>query len=156
MIDGPEPRKPVDILLAEDDDGHADLIQENLRECGIINRVRRVSDGQEALDFVRNEGAYRDEEMVNPLLILMDINMPRLDGIEVLAELKRDPRFKHIPVIMLTTTDNPHEVERCYELGCSTYITKPVAFSSFAHCIRQLGLFTEIITLPPIERSASH
>lgn len=141
-------RRSVAILLVEDDDGHADLIEESLREAGVVNRILRAHDGQEALDRVRGEGAFEGQGGFVPFLILLDINMPRVDGIEVLREIKSDDRFKHIPVIMLTTTDNPRDIERCYQLGCNTYITKPVGFTDFANCVKQLGLFTQIIQLP--------
>jgi CheY-like chemotaxis protein len=135
--------EPLVILLAEDDDGHASLIQRNLKRAGVGNRVERVRDGQEALDFVRtgNPGA--------PLLLLLDINMPRVDGVEVLRQLKADPATARLPVIMLTTTDDPREVERCYRLGCSVYITKPVRYEEFAEALTRLGLFLEIVKLPP-------
>ena len=107
------------ILLAEDDDGHAQLILRNLKRAGVANEIVRVRDGQEALDFVRSQGAFADRPSNGPLLLLLDINMPRVDGIGVLQALKTDPLTAQMPVIMLTTTDDPREVERCYQLGCS-------------------------------------
>jgi CheY-like chemotaxis protein len=136
------------ILLAEDDLGHASLIQRNLTRAGISNTVIHVTDGQQALDYVRCQGAYSGRVPNGPLLLLLDINMPRLDGVEALRQFKADERTAHIPVIMLTTTDDPREVQRCYELGCSVYITKPVAYEQFIEAIKRLGLFLSIVKVP--------
>jgi CheY-like chemotaxis protein len=137
--------EPLTILLAEDDDGHARLIERNLKRAGVGNRVVRARDGQEALDAVRGGGGVPAGAQ---LLLLLDINMPRADGLEVLRQLKSDPRTAHIPVIMLTTTDDPREVERCYQLGCSVYITKPVRYEAFVDALNRLGMFLEIVKLP--------
>ncbi len=136
------------ILLAEDDDGHAYLVQQNLEEAGVVNRLVHVKDGQEALDYIRCEGAYQSRVVNGPLLLLLDINMPRVDGVEVLRRLKSDPKTDELPVIMLTTTDDPREVRRCYELGCSSYVTKPVEYDRFVEAVRCLGLFLAIIQVP--------
>jgi CheY-like chemotaxis protein len=145
--------EPLTILLAEDDDGHARLIERNLKRAGFINRVVRARDGQEALDAVRNgpDGLPAD----NQFLLLLDINMPRIDGMEVLRQLKADPGTARIPVIMLTTTDDPREVERCYQLGCSVYITKPVRYEDFVEALTRLGMFLEIIKLPAVPPGAA-
>ncbi|MCI0705395.1 MAG: response regulator [Planctomycetia bacterium] len=134
------------ILLAEDDDGHAQLIERNLKRAGFVNRVVRARDGQETLDIVRTgrEGLPPSSQF----LLLLDINMPRIDGVEVLRQLKADPRTARIPVIMLTTTDDPREVERCYQYGCSVYITKPVRYEDFVEALTRLGMFLEIVKLP--------
>ena len=136
------------LLLADDDEGHATLIQRNLKRAGIANRVTHARDGQEALDFVRCEGTYAGRKQEGSLLILLDIKMPRVDGVEVLRRLKEDPQTAPIPVIMLTTTDDPREVQRCYELGCSIYITKPVVYEEFIEAIKRLGLFLSIVKIP--------
>jgi CheY-like chemotaxis protein len=136
------------ILLAEDDDGHASLIRRNLKRAGVINDVVRVRDGQEALDYLKEIRHRTDEGNSIPLLILLDINMPRVSGLEVLRDVKSDPRTSVIPVIMLTTTDDPREVHRCYESGCSVYLTKPVQYEQFVEAIKRLGLFLEIIKAP--------
>ncbi len=141
-------RDEIVILMAEDDDGHAYLVQENLKEAGIINGVFHVSNGQETLDFIHARGAYSSRVPNGPLLLLLDINMPLVDGIEVLRQLKQEPDTSQIPIIMLSTTDNPHEIQRCYELGCSSYITKPVEYEKFVEAIRTLGLFLAIVKLP--------
>src|SRR5437660_6488621 len=110
--DGPMADRELVILLAEDDEGHAYLVQQNLRDAGLANRIVHVKDGQEALDFIRCVGAYQGRVPNGPLLLLLDINMPRVDGVEVLRQLKADPRTEKLPVIMLTTTDDPREVQR--------------------------------------------
>jgi CheY-like chemotaxis protein len=136
------------ILLAEDDEGHAFLVQQNLVDAGLANRIVHVRDGQEALDFIHCTGSYRSRVPNGPLLLLLDINMPRVDGVEVLRRLKADPNTDQVPVIVLTTTDDPREVRRCYELGCSSYVTKPVDYDRFVEAIRRLGLFLSIVQVP--------
>jgi CheY-like chemotaxis protein len=136
------------ILLAEDDDGHAYLVEQNLQDAGLANRIARVRDGQEALDYIHRAGDYAARVPNGPLLLLLDINMPRVDGVEVLRRLKADPKTSEIPVILLTTTDDPREVKRCYELGCSSYVTKPVDYDRFVEAIRRLGLFLAIVRVP--------
>lgn len=141
--------QPLVILMAEDDPGHAILVQRNLRRAGVVNEVVWTKDGQEALDYVRREGDYENDAHRGPLMILLDINMPRMDGVEVLRQLKNDERTKKIPVMMLTTTDDPREVERCYRLGCSVYVTKPVEYDRFREAVVQLGLFLQFVEVPP-------
>lgn len=136
------------ILLAEDDEGHAYLVQENLRDAGLTNKVVHVTDGQAALDYVFCTGPYQERKPSGPLLLLLDINMPRVDGVEVLRRLKADPKTNELPAIMLTTTDDPREVKRCYEIGCSSYVTKPVEYDRFVEAIRRLGLFLAIVQVP--------
>jgi CheY-like chemotaxis protein len=140
--------EPISIVLAEDDDGHATLIQRNLQRSGVLNGFFRVKDGQEALDLIRGEGGYADQPPRGSVLLLLDINMPRVDGIEVLRRLKADARTNAIPVIILTTTDDPREIERCYQLGCSVYVTKPVEYTTFIEAINRLGLFLQVVRVP--------
>lgn len=137
------------ILLAEDDDGHASLVQRNLKRAGILNDICRVKDGQEALEFVHCQGQFAGRKPSGPLLLVLDINMPRLDGIEVLRRMKASEATARIPVVMLTTTDAPHEIEQCYALGCGIYITKPVEYAAFVEALRRLGLFLQIVKVPP-------
>jgi CheY-like chemotaxis protein len=138
----------VTILIVEDDRGHAVLIEKNLRRAHIANKIVTVDDGQKAVDFLFKNGEYRNDRNAAPLLILLDLNLPVLDGYQVLTIVKNDAHTRNIPVIVLTTTDNPHEVARCYELGCNAYVTKPVEYTQFCEAIRTLGLFFAIITLP--------
>jgi CheY-like chemotaxis protein len=136
------------ILLVEDDPGHARLIEKNLRRSKITNNVVTVSDGQQALDYLLGEGEYEGNEQPSPLLVLLDLNLPVLDGFQVLERMKADERTKRIPVVILTTTDAPHEVSRCHELGCNVYITKPVDYTQFSDAIHKLGLFLSIVKVP--------
>ena len=136
----------VTILLVEDDPGHARLIQKNLKRARVSNNVVVATDGQQAIDYLFGKGSSQPPQ--RPLLVLLDLNLPVLDGYQVLSRIKENPQTKHIPVIVLTTTDDREEVARCYELGCSVYITKPVDYSQFSEAIRQLGLFLTVVTVP--------
>jgi CheY-like chemotaxis protein len=123
-------------------------VRRNLKRAGIANEVSHVRDGQEALDYIRCQGAYATRVPNGPLLLLLDINMPRLDGVEVLRQVKADAKTAKLPVVMLTTTDDPREVQKCYQLGCSVYITKPVVYEDFIEAIKRLGLFLAIVKIP--------
>ncbi len=138
----------VTIILAEDDDGHAHLVQRNLQRAGLLNGFCRVHDGQELLDWLGSETDDHGPNMGQGVVVLLDINMPRVDGIEALRRIKANPATQRIPVIMLTTTDDPREIDRCYELGCNVYITKPVEPEAFIDAIRRLGLFLQIVQRP--------
>jgi CheY-like chemotaxis protein len=137
------------ILIVDDDEGHAILIRENLEAAGLTNRMEHFRDGQAILDFF-GKAAHRAAQSY---LVLLDIRMPKVDGIEVLRRLKADPELCKLPVIMLTTTDDSREVERCYELGCNVYIQKPVDYERFAEAIRRLGLFVTLLLLPEVSVS---
>jgi CheY-like chemotaxis protein len=142
----------VTILIAEDDDGHADLIVEQLREAGVRNSIIRFRDGEETLEFFfggpgRSPG-YRHGQAY---LLLLDIRMPRVDGVEVLQRIKSASHLKNMPVILLTTTDDPREVERCHDLGCNAYVAKPVDSMAFAETLRRLGLFILVIQVPKVD-----
>jgi CheY-like chemotaxis protein len=139
---------PVTILLAEDDDGHAQLVQRNLERAGLLNGLLRVHDGQELLDCLNSRGSSHQQTLGEALVVLMDINMPRVDGVEALRQIKANPNTHRIPVIMLTTTDDPRDIDRCYELGCNVYVTKPVEYEGFIDAIRRLGLFLQIVQRP--------
>ena len=138
--------QPVTIIMVEDDEGHARLIERNIRRAGINNRVRHFLDGTSALDFMFNsaEGPAKN----GPALILLDLNLPDMSGTEILVRIKAEPKLKRTPVIVLTTTDDKVEIQRCYDLGCNVYITKPVNYENFADAIRQLGLFLSVIQVP--------
>lgn len=141
----------VTILLVEDDPGHARLIEKNLRRGGVSNEIIVLDNGQKAIDFLFKEGDYSKDTKPQLLLILLDLNLPVLDGYEVLQRIKEEESTKRIPVVVLTTTDNPHDISRCYELGCNVYVTKPVEYEQFSEAIRQLGLFLAIIKIPDDE-----
>lgn len=158
MTDG----ERVSIVLIEDDDGHATLVERNLRRSGISNGFVRFSDGQQALDYFFGASAAETgaapgvpsrEDLAN-FVVLLDLRMPRVDGFEVLRRLKADPVTAAVPVIVLTTTDDPREIERCYELGCNVYITKPVEYGAFIEAVRRLGFFLQVVKLPPGHRLA--
>ncbi len=133
--------QPMTILLVEDDPGHARLIERNLRRTNSTADIFILHDGQQALDFVFGEGSFAGHTPPRPLLMLLDLNLPMLDGYQVLRRVKQNPRTRHIPVVVLTTTDDPREVFTCYELGCNWYLTKPVEYTQFSEMIRQLGQF---------------
>jgi CheY-like chemotaxis protein len=135
----------VNIVVVEDDDGHATLIERNLRRAGLTNPVIRLRDGQEALDyFFKGDGEPPEQ---SDSVLLLDINLPRIDGVDVLRRLKADRRTSRVPTIMLTTTDDPREIERCYQLGCNVYVTKPVEYDAFMEAIRRLGFFLQIVKI---------
>ncbi|MCP4213103.1 MAG: response regulator, partial [bacterium] len=119
-------KKEIEILIAEDDEGHARLVKKNLVRSGISNKIRHFKDGQEILDFLFCVNKDNQRETEASYLLLLDIRMPRVNGVEVLEKVKTDPELRKMPVIMLTTSNNPAEIEKCYLLGCSTYITKPI------------------------------
>lgn len=141
-------RENVDILVAEDDEGHFSLIRKNLVRAGIDNDIVRFADGQELMDFLILN--HKDATGKGYLLIL-DIRMPKIGGIEVLEKLRLNSRLRKIPVIVLTTTDDPKEVMLCHALGCSMYIVKPVEYDNFIDAIRKIGQFLSIIEIPQID-----
>ena len=138
---------PVKIVMVEDDHGHAKLIEKNIRRANISNEIMHFDHGQPALDYLFSE----EVRLNGPMLILLDLNLPDMSGTEILAEVKKDERLKRAPVVVLTTTDDKTEIQRCYDLGCNVYITKPVNYESFAQAIRQLGLFLSVIQVPEAE-----
>jgi CheY-like chemotaxis protein len=140
--------EPLLIVLVEDDDGHATLVERNLERIGVSNKILRLKDGQEALDFLNGQTGMPGRNVNQPILLLLDIKMPRVDGVEVLRQLKSEPETALIPVIILTTTDDPREIQRCYELGCSVYVTKPVDYQAFVEAVNRLGLFLQVVRIP--------
>jgi CheY-like chemotaxis protein len=141
---------PVTLLIADDDDGHAELIQDLLQEAGMSHPIVRCRDGQEMLDLLAGRGP-RPLESGQRYLLMLDIRMPRVDGVEVLRRVKTDPRWREMPTIMLTTTDDPREIQTCYRLGCNCYIAKPVDFDRFAEVLRQLGRLLMMIQVPKLK-----
>ncbi len=143
-------KKEMIVVIAEDDEGHAVLIQKNLKRSGIKNQILHFKDGQEVLDFLfmKGEGPHRQPD--SGYLLLLDIRMPKVDGFKVLERIKADDELRKMPVIMITTTDDPQEVDRCHHLGCSNYITKPLDYEKFVRAIKQLGLFLLVVKIPTI------
>ncbi len=141
------------ILIAEDDFGHFALVKKNLWRSCVRNDILHFKDGQEILDFLfkHTDGLSRSPQ--TPYLVLLDIRMPKVDGIEVLRQIKANEHLCKIPVIMLTTTDDPLEVARCHEAGCSFYIVKPAIYSDFMQSVEQLGFFLSMpcVEVPAIE-----
>ncbi len=136
---------PVTILLIEDDPGHARLIEKNVRRAGVSNEIQHMLDGTTALQHLFERG---EKVKSDPILVLLDLNLPDMSGIDILSRIKADPVMKRTPVIVLTTTDDKLEIQRCYDLGCNVYITKPVEYEGFAAAIRQLGLFLTVMQVP--------
>ena len=137
---------PVTIVMIEDDEGHARLIERNIRRAGISNHVRHFLDGTTAVEYLFN--GEDGPNLNGPALILLDLNLPDMSGTDILAKIKSAPNLKRTPVVVLTTTDDKTEIQRCYDLGCNVYVTKPVDYESFADAIRQLGLFLSVIQVP--------
>jgi CheY-like chemotaxis protein len=140
----------VVILVADDDAGHARLIEKNLQRAGLHNPVVRFENGQEILDFLFGQGTGAKRTPGMPYLLLLDIRMPKVDGVQVLAQIKAEPSLRKMPVIMLTTTDDPREVARCHQLGCSSYLVKPVDYERFSDAIQQLGLYISLVQVPEL------
>ncbi len=137
----------VDILLVEDNLDHVELILKALQDNNVLNEVRVVTNGEEALDFLYRRGEYADAP--RPGLILLDIKLPKVDGIEVLRRIKADPKLKSIPVVMLTTSAGEEEMVESYNCGANSYIVKPVDFEQFAKVIKELKLYWLVINSLP-------
>ena len=140
---------PVTIIMIEDDEGHARLIERNIRRSGVNNEIVPFTNGTEAGHYLFGKDGSAVERKGQALLILLDLNLPDMTGIDILKRVKENKHLKSTPVVVLTTTDDSQEIKRCYELGCNVYITKPVNYESFANAIRQLGLFFSVIQVPP-------
>lgn len=134
------------ILIVDDDEGHAILIRENLESAAVPNPIQHFRDGQAVLDFFAVRPAPRNDSFI----VLLDIRMPKVDGIEVLRRMRADPHLRLLPILMLTTTDDARDVQRCHQLGCSGYIQKPVDYDKFAEAIRRIGLFVPLLLVPQV------
>lgn len=141
---------PTTILLVEDDPAHADLIEINLRRSGLHNPIVRLSDGQLALDYLYERGSYAGRPPAASMLMLLDLNMPVVDGVGVLSTVRADQAMRKLPIIVLTSTDDPFEVDTAYELGCNFFVRKPVAYDRFTETIQGLGRFVTLITPPAL------
>jgi CheY-like chemotaxis protein len=139
--------QPIEVLLVEDDPGDVLLIREAFEHNKVHNNLNVVNDGEQALAFLRNEGEYADR--LRPDLILLDLNLPRKDGREVLAEVKADERLRTIPVVVLTTSEAEEDVLRSYQLHANAYVTKPVDFERFVSIVQQIDdFFVSVVRLP--------
>jgi CheY-like chemotaxis protein len=139
---------PVTIIMIEDDEGHARLIERNIRRSGVNNEIVPFSSGTAAMNYLFDGDDRGIQHKGRALLLLLDLNLPDMSGLEILRQIKENPYLKSVPVVVLTTADDSQEINRCYELGCNVYITKPVNYESFANAIRQLGLFFSVIPVP--------
>jgi len=142
---------PVSIVMIEDDEGHATLIERNIRRAGVNNQIIPFKDGTSALEFLLGEDGSGTVHAGNSLLVLLDLNLPDMTGVDILTKIKANPHLKRSPVVVLTTTDDQREIQRCYDLGANVYITKPVDYEGFANAIRQLGLFFSVMQVPTAE-----
>jgi CheY-like chemotaxis protein len=143
------PRRPITILMADDDEDDRDLARDALEGTGLGERMEFVIDGQDLIDYLRGAGPYAEAETPRPSIILLDLNMPRKDGREALAELKADVSLRRIPVVVLTTSNDPADVQNAYDLGASSYITKPVTQSQLIEVMHVLARYWfEVVELP--------
>jgi two-component system, response regulator len=140
----------IEILLVEDNPNDAELALRSFKKHRLANRIIHVSDGEEALDFVFGRGVYQDRRVGDgPKVILLDLKLPKLDGLEVLSALKADERTKVIPVVMLTSSKEEQDIVRSYRLGANSYIVKPVEFENFSDAIKDIGLYWMLLNQPP-------
>ena len=140
--------QPVTIAMIEDDEGHARLIEKNLRRAGVSNAIVPLTDGARAIRYLFGPDGSGIAHKGRPLLVLLDLNLPDMSGIDILKRLKENEHLRLSPVVVLTTTDDHVEIRRCYDLGCNVYITKPVDYEKFAHAIQQFGLFMYVMQVP--------
>ncbi|MGD8781774.1 MAG: response regulator [Ignavibacteria bacterium] len=137
------------ILMAEDNPNDVEIALSGLEECNLANEVVVVRDGAEALDYLYRRGEYADRKNDDPVVILLDIKMPRVDGIEVLRQVRADSAMKNIPIIMLTSSREEKDLVKTYELGVNAYVVKPVDFDQFVKAIQDLGLFWAVLNETP-------
>jgi CheY-like chemotaxis protein len=142
---------PVCIVMIEDDEGHARLIERNIRRAGVNNEIVPFTNGTEAVRYLLGKDGSGEVSAGRHLLVLLDLNLPDMSGIDILEKIKANPHTKRTPVVVLTTTDDEREIQRCYDLGANVYITKPVNYEGFANAIQQLGLFFSVMQVPAAE-----
>ncbi|QYO75418.1 response regulator [Devosia salina] len=143
--------RPVTIIMVEDDEGHARLIEKNIRRAGVANEIVPFTNGTEALAYLLGPDGSGLVNKGRQLLVLLDLNLPDMTGIDILEKVKGNEHTKRSPVVVLTTTDDQREIQRCYDLGANVYITKPVDYEGFANAIKQLGLFFSVMQIPEAE-----
>jgi CheY-like chemotaxis protein len=154
-----QPRKAVTILMADDDEEDCELTRDALQDARLANEMRFVYDGQELIDYLRREGAYADPaaDAPRPGMILLDLNMPKKDGREALAEIKSDESLRRIPIVVLTTSKDEEDVLRTYDLGVNSFITKPVTFAGLVEVMRTWTRYwLEIVALPGEDEANGH
>lgn len=137
------------ILLAEDDPKDVELTINALDEYNLANDILVVRNGVEALDYLYRRGAFAQEPDGNPIVILLDLKMPKMDGIQVLRQIKSDKHLQMIPVVVLTSSNESQDLETCYQLGANAYVVKPVKFTDFVEAVREVGMFWALINEPP-------
>jgi len=142
------PSKAMTIVMIEDDEGHARLIEKNIRRAGVGSDLVAFTTGAEGVSYLLAATEPTRGTPATNVLLLLDLNLPDMNGIDILSRLKQGERTRRIPVVILTTTDDRDEIARCYELGCNAYVTKPVAYDAFSHSIHQLALFFSIMQIP--------
>jgi CheY-like chemotaxis protein len=145
--------KPVEIVMVEDDEGHARLIEKNIRRAGVHNPIVAFNNGTAALTYLLGPNHDGVQGEHGGKLILLDLNLPDMTGLDILEKIKGTEATRNSLVIVLTTTDDQQEINRCYDLGANVYITKPLNYESFSNAIRQLGLFLSVIQIPEVEGS---
>jgi len=138
----------ITILLAEDNAGHARLIEKNLRRANLPNQIIKFENGQQLVECLFSESSFTKYTCPHAFLVVLDLNLPGLSGYQVLERMRSDQRTRHVPVIILTTTEDPQEIAKCYRLGCNVYITKPLEYDQFCEAIRKLGNFLSIVKVP--------
>ena len=137
------------ILLVEDDPRDVELTIETLKTFKLANNIVNVGDGVEAMEYLQYEGKFKSRSSVNPAVILLDIKMPRMDGIETLKAIREDEKLRTIPVVILTSSREDPDLKRCYELGANAYVVKPVDFKAFMEAVKQIGAFWAVLNEPP-------
>lgn len=139
------------LLVAEDDDGQFSLLKKNFERCGIWNEMIRFRDGQEVIDFLLGKSGDARRRERKPYLLLVDVRLPKIDGVEVLKRIKQDEQVKKLPVVVLSKADDARQIERCHSLGCSMYIVKPVEYKSFVDMVHKIGLFLSAVEVPLLD-----
>lgn len=136
------------ILMIEDDPGHAYLMQKNLRRAGLLGNIKTISNGLDAQNFLFESNLSAETGDAPLSLVLLDLNLPGLDGFQILKKMRNHPKTKLVPVFVISTTDDPKEVHACYNLGCNAYLTKPVDYTQFSDAIQKLGMFIKLLQIP--------